>query len=209
MKPRVVLADDHIMVAEGLGRLLGEVVDLVGHASNGQQLIEVVEELSPDIVVSDIEMPIVSGLDALRQLRAKGFRGHFLLLTVHASAQFAVEAIREGASGYLVKAAAGNELLEAITAILEGRIYLSPHVTKDVMWSLLHPTDGKSHSLTTRQREFLQLITQGRRMKEIATQMNISVRTAEDHKANLLALLDLKTTADLIKFAVKHGIAPD
>lgn len=209
MKPRVVLADDHVMVAEGLGRLISEVADLVGKASNGRQLVEVVEELAPEIVLSDIDMPIMSGLDALRRLRSRGFRGYFILLTVHADPHLAVEAMREGASGYLVKAAAGDELFDAIRANLKGHIYLSPHVTKDVMRTLLHPTDSKSRCLTARQREILQLITQGRRMKEIAAQMKISVRTAEDHKAQLLASLDVKTTADLVKFAIKHGLTSD
>lgn len=209
MKPRIVLADDHVMVAEGLGRLITEVADLVGRVSNGQQLVDMVEQLTPEIVVSDIEMPVMNGLDALRQLRSRGYRGHFILLTVHADPQLAVQAMREGASGYLVKAAAGEELFDAIRAIVDGHIYLSPHVTKDVMQALLQRSEEAAHPLTARQREILQLIAQGKRMKEIAAQMKISVRTAEDHKAQLLASLDVKTTADLIKFAVKHGLASD
>jgi DNA-binding NarL/FixJ family response regulator len=130
-------------------------------------------------------------------------------LTVHTDARVAAEAIRAGACGYLLKAAAGEELIEAIRAVMADRIYLTPHITKEVLREAFQPTDRKEHALTPRQLEVLQRIAQGKRMKEIAAELEISVRTVEDHKAQLLHALDAKNTAELIKFAVKQGLVPD
>lgn len=209
MRPRVILADDHVMVAEGLGRLIGEVADLVGRATDGRQLVDSARRLKPDIIVSDITMPVMSGLDALRQLKSERSSVRFIFLTVHAEARVAAEAIRCGASGYLLKAAAGEELLEAIRAVMAGRIYLSPHITKDVLQAMSLPADRDVQPLTSRQREVLRLIAQGKRMKEIAAELKISVRTVEDHKTQLLDAIDAKNTADLIKYAVRQGLLSD
>ncbi len=209
MRPRVILADDHVMVAEGLGRLIGEVADLVGRATDGRQLVDSARRLKPDIIVSDITMPVMSGLDALRQLKSERSGVRFIFLTVHAEARVAAEAIRCGASGYLLKAAAGEELLEAIRAVMAGRIYLSPHITKDVLQAMSLPADRDVQRLTSRQREVLRLIAQGKRMKEIAAELKISVRTVEDHKTQLLDALDARNTADLIKYAVREGLLSD
>ena len=205
MRPRVILADDHVMVAEGLGRLIGEVADLIGRATNGQQLVDMARQLKPDIIVSDITMPVMSGLDALRQLKSEQSSVRFIFLTVHADAQVASEAIRAGACGYLVKAAAGEELIDAIRAVAAGRIYLTPYITEDVLRTISQ-SDPENHPLTSRQRQLLLLIAQGKRMKEIAAHLKISVRTVEDHKSQLLQVLGAKTTADLVKFAVKQGL---
>lgn len=209
MRPRVILADDHVMVAEGLGKLISEVADLVGQATDGRQLVDSARRLKPDIIISDITMPAMSGIDALRQLKSERSSARFIFLTVHAEARVAAEAIRSGASGYLLKAAAGEELLEAIRAVMAGRTYLSPHITKDVLQAMSEPGDGNEQTLTVRQREVLQLIAQGKRMKEIAAELNISVRTVEDHKSQLLHALGLKSTADLVKYAVRHGLLSD
>ena len=209
MRPRVVLADDHVMVAEGLGRLVGEVADLVAQVADGKQLVEAVQRLKPDIVVSDVTMPVMSGLDAFRRLKAAGSKAHFIFLTVHADPQLATQAIRDGACGYLLKAAAGEELIDAIRAVMAGRIYLTPHITRDVLQTMSDATDRGRPSLSPRQMELLRLIAQGKRMKEIAAELNISVRTVEDHKSQLLAALGAKSTADLVKFAVKQGLFPE
>lgn len=209
MRPRVILADDHVMVAEGLGRLVGEVADLVAQVQDGKQLVEAVQRLKPDIVVSDVAMPVMSGLEALRQLKAGGSKVRFIFLTVHTEPQLATQAIRAGACGYLLKAAAGEELLDAIRAVMADRIYLTPHITKDVLQTMSQSAADSSPSLSPRQFEVLRLIAQGKRMKEIAAQLNISVRTVEDHKAQLLAALRAKSTADLIKFAVRQGLVPE
>lgn len=209
MRPRVILADDHVMVAEALGRLIGEVADLVGQVANGQQLVEQARRLKPDIIVSDISMPVMSGLDALRQLKSEQSSARFIFLTVHTEASIATEAMRAGACGYLLKAAAGEELLEAIRSVMAGRIYLTPHIAGDVLRTISQPADRHNHHLTARQREILRLVAQGKRMKEIAAELKISVRTVEDHKSQLLHVLGVKSTADLIRFAVKQGLISD
>jgi two-component system, NarL family, response regulator NreC len=209
LRPRVVLADDHVIVAEGLGRLIDEVADLVGRAANGRQLLDIARRLRPDIIVSDISMPVMSGLDALRQLKSEQFSARFIMLTVHADARVAAEAMRAGASGYLVKAVAGQELLDAIHAVMAGRIYLTPHITEDVLRMISQPAEQEDRTLTSRQREVLLLIAQGKRMKEIAADLKISVRTVEDHKSQLLHALGAKNTADLVKFAMKQALVSD
>jgi DNA-binding NarL/FixJ family response regulator len=208
LRARVILADDHAMVAEGLGRLISEVADLVGQVADGRQLVDSARRLKPDIIISDVSMPVMSGLDALRQLKAEGSQARFIFLTMHTEAQLATEAMRAGASGYLLKAAAGEELFEAIRAAMAGRVYLSPHIAGDVLRTMSGANQGE-RQLTSRQREVLQLIAQGKRMKEIAADLNISVRTVEDHKSQLLVALGVTSTADLVKFAVKHGLVSD
>jgi DNA-binding NarL/FixJ family response regulator len=208
LRARVILADDHAMVAEGLGRLINEVADLVGQVANGRQLVDIARRLKPDIVISDVSMPVMSGLDALRQLKAEGSQARFIFLTAHTEAELAAEAMRAGASGYLLKAAAGEELFEAIRAAMADRVFLSPHIAGDVLRTISGANQGE-RQLTSRQREVLQLIAQGKRMKEIAADLNISVRTVEDHKSQLLVALGVKSTADLVKFAVKHGLVSD
>jgi DNA-binding NarL/FixJ family response regulator len=196
------------MVAEGLGRLIGDVADLVEQVADGRQLVESARRHEPDVIVSDITMPFMSGLDALRELKKQGSKARFIFLTVHTDARVAVEAIRAGARGYLLKAAAGEELLEAIRAVMAGRVYLTPHITGDVLERVHHPGLA-GHSLTTRQLEVLQRIAKGMRMKEIAAELDISVRTVEDHKAQLLRALGVQNTADLVRFAIKQGLLPD
>jgi DNA-binding NarL/FixJ family response regulator len=197
------------MVAEGIGRLIAEVADLVAQVADGQQLVDSARRLKPDIIISDVSMPVMSGLDALRQLKTEGSQARFIFLTVHTEAQLAAEAIRAGASGYLLKAAAGEELFEAIRAAMAGRVYLSPHITEEVLRTISGHANQGERELTPRQREILRLIAQGKRMKEIAADLNISVRTVEDHKSQLLVALGAKSTADLVKFALKHGLVSD
>jgi len=197
------------MVAEGLGRLIGEVADLVGQVADGRQLVDSARRLKPDIIISDVSMPVMSGLDALRQLKSEGSQARFIFLTVHTEVQLAAEAMRAGASGYLLKAAAGEELFEAIRTAMAGRVYLSPLIAGDVLRTISRRADQGDRELTSRQREVLQLIARGKRMKEIAADLNISVRTVEDHKSQLLVALGVKSTADLVKFAVKHGLVLD
>ncbi|WP_375788412.1 response regulator [Bradyrhizobium sp. Pha-3] len=209
MRPQIILADDHLMVAEGLGRLIGDVADLIAQVTDGRQLVDAVRRLQPDIVVSDITMPVLSGLDAMRELKAAGSRSRFIFLTVHTEPQVAAEALRAGASGYLLKAAAGEELFEAIRAVMAGRVYLTPHVTKDVLRAISQPEGKEASHLTQRQREVLQLIAQGKRMKAIAAELHISIRTVEDHKSQLLHTLDANSTADLIKLALKLGLVSE
>lgn len=205
---RVLIADDHVMVAEGLSRLLESDVEVVATASDGPQLVERALQHRPDIIVSDVNMPGMSGLDAMRRLKANGLKSKFIFLTLHTEARLASEAIRAGASGYVLKQAAAEELIEAIRTVAAGHTYLTPLITRDVLWAMSQPDDGPPASLTPRQLDVLRLIAEGKRMKEIATALDISVRTVETHKQDLLRTLGLDNTADLIRFAIKQGLVP-
>jgi DNA-binding NarL/FixJ family response regulator len=209
MRPKVLLADDHAMIAEGLARLIEDVADLVGQVNDGVRLVEEGRRLRPDIVVADITMPGMSGIDAMRQLKAEGSEARFIFLTIHTEARLAAEAMRSGASAYLLKQAAGDELFDAIQAVAQGRTYLTPLITGDVLRNLTAPADTVERELTTRQRDVLRLLAQGKRMKEIAAELDLSVRTVENHKAHLLHVLSLTSTADLVRFAIKQRIIPE
>jgi DNA-binding NarL/FixJ family response regulator len=205
-RPRVLVADDHVIMTQGLGRLLEGEAEIVATANNGQQLVERARQHRPDIIVSDINMPGMSGLDAMRRLKADGLRSKFIFLTLHTDSRLASEAMRAGASGYLLKHAAAEELIEAIHAVMAGHTYLTPLMTRDVLLAIGEPDGVQSPALTPRQLDVLRLIAVGKRMKEIASELNISVRTVETHKQDLLQTLSLETTADLIKFAVRQGL---
>jgi len=204
--PRVLVADDHVIMTQGLCRLLEGEVEIVATASDGQQLVDRARQHRPDIIVSDVNMPGMSGLDAMRRLKADGLRSKFIFLTLHTDSRLASEAMRAGASGYLLKHAAAEELIEAIHAVMAGHTYLTPLMTRDVLWAIAEQDGVHSPALTPRQLDVLRLIAQGKRMKEIANELDISVRTVETHKQDLLQTLGLETTADLIKFAVRQGL---
>jgi DNA-binding NarL/FixJ family response regulator len=209
MRPKVLLADDHAIIAEGLARLIEDVADLVGRVNDGVRLVEETRRLRPDIVVADITMPGMSGIDAMRQLKAEKSEARFIFLTIHTEARLAAEAMRSGASAYLLKQAAGDELFDAIQAVAQGRTYLTPLITGDVLRNLSAPADSVERELTPRQRDVLRLLAQGKRMKEIAAELDLSVRTVENHKAHLLQVLSLTSTADLVRFAIKQRIVPE
>ena len=209
MRPKVLLADDHAIIAEGLARLIEDVADLVGRVNDGVRLVEETRRLRPDIVVADITMPGMSGIDAMRQLKAEKSEARFIFLTIHTEARLAAEAMRSGASAYLLKQAAGNELFDAIQAVAQGRTYLTPLITGDVLRNLTAPAETVERELTPRQRDVLRLLAQGKRMKEIAAELDLSVRTVENHKAHLLQALSLTSTADLVRFAIKQRIVPE
>jgi two-component system, NarL family, response regulator NreC len=181
-RPRVLVADDHVIMTQGLGRLLEGEVEIVATASDGQQLVDRARQHRPDIIVSDVNMPGMSGLDAMRRLKADGLRSKFIFLTLHTDSRLASEAMRAGASGYLLKHAAAEELIEAIHAVMAGHTYLTPLMTRDVLWAIGEQDGVQSPALTPRQLDVLRLIAQGKRMKEIANELDISVRTVETHK---------------------------
>ena len=207
-RPRVLLADDHVMVAQGLGRLLEGEVEIVATANDGAALVEQAQKHRPDIIVSDVSMPGMTGLEAMKRLKTLGVHAKFIFLTLHAEPRLASEAMRNGASGYVLKQAAGDELIEAVRAVAGGLTYLTPLITRDVLLAMAQPDDAQEISLTPRQLDVLRLIAEGKRMKEIANELQISVRTVETHKQSLLHTLGAETTADLIKFAIKHGLIP-
>jgi two-component system, NarL family, response regulator NreC len=207
MRPTVLLADDHAMVADGIARLIADVADLVGQVNDGIRLVEEARRLKPDLVVADISMPGMSGIDAMRRLKSEGSKSRFIFMTVYSDAALAAEAMRSGADGYLLKRAAGDELLDAIHSVMAGRVYLTSLITRDVL-QLMPSTTISDREITPRQREVLRLLAQGKRMKEIAVQLDISVRTVEDHKSHLMQVLALDSTADLVRFAIKQHIIP-
>jgi len=195
----ILLADDHAIVAEGLARLLGPEFTLLGTVTDGSQLLEAARKHRPDVIVSDVAMPGMTGLEVLRRLRAESLPSRVIFLTMHADAPLAAEALRAGAAGFVVKHAAGEELLTAIHEALAGRTYLTPRLTKDVL-------ELTQKTLTARQREVLGLIAKGRTMKEIAAELGLSARTVETHKYQMMEALRVTSTAELIRHAIEYGL---
>jgi DNA-binding NarL/FixJ family response regulator len=201
-RTRVLLADDHTIVAQGLAALLRDEFDLVGTAADGAELLAAAPRLRPDVIVSDISMPGVSGLDALRRLKAESSRIKIIFLTMHADAKLAAEALRAGASGYLLKQSAGEELIDAINEVLQDRLYLTPRIAKEVLAEMaMKPA---ADHLTPRQRDVLRLVAQGRTTKQTAAALGISPRTVETHKYEMMQSLGVKTTAELIRYAIER-----
>ncbi len=211
-KPRVLMADDHSLILAGLRKLVDGECDVVGTVEDGRALVEAAQKLRPDLILLDISMPLLNGLEAARQLRTLVPESKLIFLTMHASPTYATEAFQAGACGYLLKRSAASELSLAIKSVLQGQHYLTPSLTKDVLDSVLKPSTGErgkkaaSAALTARQREVLQLVAEGRGTKEIATILNVSVKTVEFHKSRIMQQLDIHTTADLTKYAITHGI---
>lgn len=209
-RPRVVVADDHTILVEGLRGLLEPEFELVGTAEDGRALLAATEALRPEIVVLDISMPLLNGIEVARQIRKTQPAIKIVFLTMHPDIAFVTEAFRIGASGYVLKRAAASELVTALHQALQGHCYLSPLVTKDTLETLLQRSSSKRESspLTTRQREVLQLLAEGHAVKEIATVLNVAARTVEFHKYRIMEELGLRTVAELTQYALKHGILP-
>jgi DNA-binding NarL/FixJ family response regulator len=209
MKPRLLLADDHTLLLEGIRLMLEPEFDLVGSVEDGQALLAAAKTLRPDVILLDISMPLLNGIDAARQLKKFLPSARLIFVTMHADADYVSEAFRVGAMGYLLKRAAASELLTAIREVLKGNHYVSPLVTRNALKSLIsssQPTDRFSDRLTPREREILQLVAEGRSRKEIAGILNISVKTVEFHKGKLMQKLNLQTPADFTRYAIEHGI---
>lgn len=210
-RARVLLADDHTIVAEGLESLLGDEFDLVGSVRDGAALVEAARRLRPEVIVTDVSMPVLNGLDAIRELRRQGIVAKVVVLTMHADAQLASEAFRAGAAAYVLKHSAGDELIAAVREVLRGRTYVTARIAKDVQAALAESDRrpaARSMRLTSRQRQVLQLVAEGRTMKEIAAALNVSARTAESHKYQMMQALGARTTADLVRYAVQIGLVP-
>jgi DNA-binding NarL/FixJ family response regulator len=205
----VLLADDHAVVADGLASLLRSEFTVVATVTDGARLLEAARQFRPEVVVTDLAMPGMSGLDALRRLLAGGTVPtvpKVIVLTMHADPELAVEALRAGASGFIVKHAAGTELVAAIRSVLQGKTYLSPGLAQDVVGMLAEPGASGRETLTPRQREVLRLLADGRTMKEVAAALGVSPRTVETHKYQIMAALGLGSTAELIRYALEHGL---
>ena len=204
-RPTVLLADDHRIVADGLRSLLEDDYELVGIVGDGHALVDSASRLRPDVIVSDLAMPGMNALDALRELAKRGIPSRVVVLTMHSDAELATEAFRLGASGYILKSSAGEELLAAIREVLQGRAYLTPLITKDVMTAMA--SSGRANRAarpTVRQRQVLRLIAEGKRVKEIAAILKVSPRTVETHKYEMMHVLEVHSMAELIQYAMRN-----
>ena len=210
-RPRILMADDHSLVLAGLRRLVAEFGDVVGTVEDGRALIEEAQRLRPDLVLLDISMPLLNGLDAARQLVKLVPESKLIFLTMHATPTYVTEAFKAGASGYLLKQSAEAELGQAVQAVLRGQQYMTPPVTKDTGGTNCRPLQRPDckrpvSALTARQREVLQLISEGKSARSIASMLHISIKTVEFHRTRLMEELDLHSTAELTKYALSEGL---
>lgn len=205
-RPRLLLADDHTMFSQGLQSLLEDEFDLVGAVGDGQALVEAAGRLNPDVIIVDISMPVMNGLDAVRQLQKQGVTAKVIFLTMHADDRLLAEAFKCGGSGYVLKQSAGEELIAGIRQVLAGNKYVTPLIASEWAENVGKRIGETKLTLTPRQREVLQLVIEGCTMKEIATRLGISTRTAESHKYEMMDGLGVETTAELIQYAVKLGL---
>ena len=206
---RVLLADDHRMFAELLARLLEPQFEVIGIIENGRELVEAAERLRPDVIVADISMPSLNGIEAARRINKLPHRPKIVFLTMHEDATFAKAAFQAGARGYVLKRSPPSELITAIQEALRGRVYISPLVTGDLLNALMGESqlpEKLKPELTSRQREVLQLLAEGKSAKEIASLLQLSVRTVEFHKYRIMAATGARTIAELTRYAVAHGI---
>jgi DNA-binding NarL/FixJ family response regulator len=205
---RVLIADDHQIVAEGLRSLLESDFNLVGIVTDGRALLEAAKTLQPDVIVVDISMPLINGIEATRHLRSAQIQAKIVVLTMHPDVTYAVRAFEAGASGYVLKHAASAELKMAIREALQGHVYISPLLAKAVVEaSKARAVHRTGDPLTVRQREVLQLVAEGYSARKIALLLHISSRTVEFHKYRMMEILGLHNQADLIQYAIRQGIA--
>ena len=203
-RARVMLADDHAMVAEGVAQILSAEFDLVAIVSDGGALVETALKLRPDVIVADMAMPVLNGLEALSRIRAEASDLKLIILTMHTDPSLAVQALRAGASGYVLKHSAGEELVRAIHEVLLGRVFVTPLIAGPALTAMARPTGTSEARLTARQLEVLRLVAEGQTMKEIASTLHISRRTVETHKYEIMHAVGAKTTAELIRYALDH-----
>lgn len=212
MSVRVVLADDHRIIREGLRSLLEKEpgMKVVGEADNGRTTVNLAERLRPDVIVMDLSMPGLNGMEATRQIVGRVPGVKVLVLSMHSDKRFVGGALNAGASGYLLKDCAFDELARAIGVVLAGQTYLSPGIAHTVVESYVRRMPAGDEStppvLTARKREVLQLIAEGKSMKDIASALNVSVKTVETHRAQIMAKLDVRSVAELTKFAIREGL---
>jgi DNA-binding NarL/FixJ family response regulator len=206
---RVLLADDHRILVEGLKSLLVPEFDLIGVVEDGRAMVEAARALKPDVIIADISMPQLNGIEALEEVRKFNPNVRVIFLTMHRDVAYARRALKAGAVGFVVKHSALDELVLAVRAAAQGRTFVTPALTGEVLLAMKHnPLDTVDPvaSLTLRQREVLRLLVDGLTTKEIGSKLHISARTVEDHKYRMVESLGVKGNADLIHFAIKHGI---
>jgi DNA-binding NarL/FixJ family response regulator len=203
---RVLVADDHPILRDGLRAILNEKnMELVGEASDGLQAIKLCEKLTPDIAVVDVSMPLLNGIDAAREIRKVSPKTKIMILTVHTGERYFQAALRAGVSGYVLKSKSASNLMQAIDAAVNGEVYLSPCVPKAVVNAYL-ASDTPTDPLSVREREVLQLIAEGKNVKEIGNLLGISTKTAESHRANIMHKLGIHDVAGLVCHAIREGL---
>jgi DNA-binding NarL/FixJ family response regulator len=206
-KPRVIVADDHTLLAEAFEKLLSPECDVVARVADGRALVNAVREHHPDVVVLDLAMPLLNGLEAARQIKQFDRAIKLVFVTMNEDPDLAAEAFRVGGSAYLLKRAAGSGLLTAIREAMKHRSYVTPLVTEGMLGSLMHATtESPSRQLTSRQREVLQLLAEGKSMKEVASILNVTARTVAFHKYRMMEQLKIRTNAELIQYAIRHHL---
>jgi len=207
MPIRVILADDHTVVRQGIRSLLErDGMRVIGEAGDGQEAIRLAGEHSPDVAVIDIGMPLLNGLDAARELKRSAPNTKAILLTLHDEDEYLIEALRAGAKGYVLKNQAAGDLIHAIHLVCRGQIYLSPGMSSAVVNAYLSKADLPVDPITSRERQVLQLIAEGKSTKDIASLLGISVKTADSHRSRLMGKLDIHEVASLVRYAVRKGL---
>ena len=207
MAIKVFIAEDHLMVRQGLRALLDrEGFEIVGEAANGPEAVQAAAEAAPDVVVMDISMPVMNGIDAARELLQQSPNAKAVLLTRHDDDQYVVAALRAGTRGYVLKSQAAADLTHAINQVSRGELYLSPGVSKVVMDAFLSHGALPGDRLTAREREVLTLIGEEKTTRQLAAVLKISVKTAESHRTRLMQKLDIHTTAGLVRYAIRLGL---
>ena len=207
--PRILIADDHTLVAEACKKLLEADYEVVGTVSDGRALVRAAAELRPHLIIVDVAMPILNGLDAGQQIKELLPPVKLVFLTMNHDADLAAEAFRRGASGYLLKTCAASELAIAVLEVLRGKSYLSPAIAKDTVDFLLRQDKkliDEADRLTPRQREVLQLLAEGKAMKEVADVLKMTTRTVAFHKYRMMEALNIRTNAELVQYAVRHHL---
>ena len=208
-RARLLVADDHMVVVEGISKLLLPSYEIVGTARDGRELIEAAQRLKPDVILLDISMPLMNGIEAARRLRRLLPATKIVILSMHSEPEYVREALRVGASGYVLKSSASSEVIKAVEEVLLGRYYVTPQIAAAPA-DLIRQARSARHmlpgELTPRQREILQLVAEGRGTKEIASLLKISAKTVESHKSTIMERLNLHSLAALTYYAVEHGI---
>lgn len=206
--PRVILADDHVLVAEALGQMIAPHFEVIATVTNGHTLLDVAASLKPDVIVADIGMPLLNGMEAARQVKEKMPAVKIVFLTMNDDPELAVQAMKTGASAYLLKKSAASELLQAIRVALRGNSYITPQIARGMEECFIRNPSGRSHprSITSRQRQVVQLLVEGKSMKEAADLLRVTPRTIAFHKYQIMQELGIRTNADLVRFAIRNHL---
>jgi DNA-binding NarL/FixJ family response regulator len=205
---KILLADDHTVLSDGLSILIESQADtrVIAVATDGRQAVSLAQELSPDLVLMDVSMPGLNGIEAARQIHAASPHIHLLMLSMHADMEYVHRSLKAGAQGYILKESAGAEVLQAIRAVLGGKTYFSPKITDKLLVNLPLTRTGPLDRLSDREREVLQLATEGRTSLEIAVLLSLSPKTVETYRSRIMTKLDLDSLPALVKFAIQHGL---